>query len=68
MSHLNNAFQILAIAQEANAQPGEGLSALQTITYFLLIPTALFAVIGGLAWLGSAPKKDHASSITRIED
>ena len=68
MSHLHNAFQILAIAQEPNAQPGESLSALQTFTYFALIPTALFLVIGGLAWLASAPKKDHAASITRIED
>ncbi len=68
MSHLHNAFQILAIAQEGGAQPGEGLTALQTFTYFAVIPVALFLVIGGLAWLASAPKKDHSASITRIED
>lgn len=68
MSHLNNALQILTIAQEGGAQPGESLTALQTFTYFFVIPTALFLVIGGAAWLASAPKKDHAASITRIDD
>ena len=60
-----NAFH--SIAQEGMANPGEGLTVIQTITYFVVLPIALFAVIGGLAWIGgrdkSAPKRDIINSI-----
>jgi hypothetical protein len=56
------------INQEGNAQPGEGLTAFQTVTYFFLIPLGLFAVIGGLAWLSSAPKKERKDVINKISD
>jgi hypothetical protein len=46
------------INQEGGALPGEGLTAIQTVTYFVLTPLALFLVIGGLAWITSAPKKE----------
>ena len=46
------------INQEGGAQPGQGLTALQTVTFFVLIPLGLFVVIGGLAWISSAPKKE----------
>jgi hypothetical protein len=45
------------INQEGGVMPGEGLTALQTVTRFVLIPLGLFTVIGGLAWVTSAPKK-----------
>ena len=53
------------IAQEGNAQPGEGLTALQTFTYFVLIPVGLFVIIGGLSWIASAPKKEKRKEITQ---
>jgi hypothetical protein len=68
MSHLANAFQILAIAQEPNSQPGQGLTASQTVLYFVIAPVALFVVIGALAWAGGSSKRDGQSSITHIED
>ena len=50
------------INQEGGAMPGEGLTALQTVTRFVLVPLGLFAVIGGLAWVASAPKKAKSES------
>jgi hypothetical protein len=56
------------INQEGGAMPGEGLTALQTVTRFVLIPLGLFVVIGGLAWVTSAPKKAKRDVINKIED
>jgi hypothetical protein len=56
------------INQEGGAMPGEGLTALQTVTRFVLIPLGLFTVIGGLAWVTSAPKKAKKDVINKIED
>jgi hypothetical protein len=62
MSHL-----LHAIAQEGAADPGKGLTALQTFTYFVGVPVALFAIIGGLAWISGrdkrAVKRDVINSI-----
>ena len=55
------------INQEGNAQPGEGLTALQTFTYFVAIPVGLFLIIGGLSWIASAPKKEKRKEITQGE-
>jgi hypothetical protein len=56
------------INQEGNAQPGQGLTALQTFTYFILTPIALFVVIGGLSWVASAPKREKKDLINSIPD
>lgn len=56
------------VNQEGGAQPGEGLTAIQTFTYFVAAPLILFVVIGGLAWIASAPKKVKGDRITKIED
>jgi hypothetical protein len=56
------------INQEGNAQPGEGLTALQTFTYFLFAPVAIFAVIALVSWFASAPKKEKRDVINRIDD
>jgi hypothetical protein len=56
------------INQEGGAMPGEGLTALQTVTRFVLVPLGLFVVIGGLAWVSSAPKKAKKDVINKIED
>lgn len=66
ITSLSQVTQLLPmIAQEGNAQPGEGLTALQTFTYFVLIPVGLFIIIGGLSWIASAPKKEKLKEITQ---
>jgi len=56
------------INQEGNAQPGEGLTALQTFTYFVFAPVAIFTVISLISWFASAPKKAKRDVINRIDD
>lgn len=56
------------INQEGNAQPGEGLTALQTFTYFVFAPVAIFTVIALISWFASAPKKANRDVINRIDD
>ena len=56
------------IAQEGNAQPGEGLTALQTFTYFVFAPVAIFSIIALISWFASAPKKAKRDVINRIDD
>ena len=67
-SLIESAHLLPMINQEGGAMPGEGLTALQTVTRFILIPLGLFAVIGGLAWISSAPKKAKRDVINRIDD
>jgi cbb3-type cytochrome oxidase subunit 3 len=59
------------VNQEDGAMPGEGLTAIQTVTYFVIAPIALFVIIGGIAWAFSgekkSAKKSESSSITTIE-
>ncbi|MFM6842053.1 MAG: hypothetical protein ACKOVI_06545 [Candidatus Planktophila sp.] len=54
------------INQEGNAQPGQGLTALQTFTYFFLAPVAIFTVIALVSWYASAPKKENVDVINQI--
>ena len=54
------------VNQEGNAHPGAGLSVMQTVTYFVLAPLALFAVIGGITWFATSPKKENADIIHQI--
>ena len=56
------------IKQEGNAQPGEGLTALQTFTYFFLTPVGIFTLISLIAWFASAPKKAKQEVINSIPD
>ena len=56
------------INQEGGAEPGEGLTALQTFTYFFAAPVAIFTVIALLSWFASAPKKAKKDVINRIDD
>jgi hypothetical protein len=64
---INPLSQVIArlpmINQEGGAMPGEGLTAIQTFTYFVAAPIALFAIIGGLSWVASAPKKSKKSDV-----
>ena len=58
------------INQEPGAMPGEGLTALQTFSYFVAAPITLFVVISVLVWALDGGRKKHrasASVITHIE-
>jgi hypothetical protein len=63
------ATQLAAINQEPGAMPGEGLTALQTFTYFVAAPVALFLGISLIVWALTSDKKKQTSSsvITSIE-
>jgi hypothetical protein len=58
------------INQEPGALPGEGLTALQTFTYFVAAPIGLFLGISLIVWALTGDKKKSSSSssvITHIE-
>ena len=44
-----------------------GMSVLETVVTFFVVPTVMFVVISVLAYAMSKPKKAKASSITTIE-
>lgn len=43
-----------------------GISAIETLVTFFIIPTAMFVVISAIAYALTAPKKEKASAITSI--
>ena len=54
-------------AIEDGTVAGEGLSAIETVVTFLIIPVVMFFVIAGLSWVGSRPRTTKTqSSITTI--
>ena len=58
------------INQEPGAMPGEGLTAVQTFTYFVAAPIGLFLAISLIVWALTGEKKKSSSSssvITHIE-
>ena len=57
------------INQEPGAMPGEGLTALQTFTYFVAAPIGLFLIIAIAVWAFTGTKKKASSTsvITTIE-
>ena len=57
------------INQEPGAMPGEGLTALQTFTYFVAAPIGLFLIISIAVWAFTGKKKSGRSPsvITTIE-
>ena len=58
------------INQEPGAMPGEGLTALQTFSYFVAAPVGLFLAISLIVWALTGDKKKSVSStsvITHIE-
>jgi hypothetical protein len=62
---------LAAINQEPGAMPGEGLTAVETFSYFVAAPIALFLVISLITWALTGEKKSskasNSSSITSIE-
>ena len=58
------------INQEPGSMPGEGLTAVETFSYFVAAPIGLFLVISLLVWATTGEKKKSSSSssvITHIE-
>lgn len=58
------------INQEPGAMPGEGLTALQTFTYFVAAPIGLFLGISLIVWALTGDKKKSTSApsvVTHIE-
>lgn len=55
------------INQEGGAMPGEGLTSLETFTRYFAVPILAFVVIGGLAWVTSAPKREKKDVINSID-
>jgi hypothetical protein len=51
--------------------PGEGLTAVETFSYFVAAPVGLFLLISLIAWALTGEKKDkkvkNSSSITSID-
>ena len=68
MNHLNSLVTLNSIAQEDGYVPSEGLSAIDTVVTFVVIPVALFFGIALIAWAltGERSKKKN-SSITSID-
>ena len=71
MIHIASAIHAIAKgAQEDGTNAGEGLSALETFTYFFAAPVALFLVISVItyAFTGERRKKEkNASVVTSID-
>ena len=61
--------QLLMINQEPGAMPGEGLTAIETFTYFVAAPVGLFLLISLISWAltGEKKKSKSTSSIPHIE-
>jgi hypothetical protein len=62
---------LTAINQEPGAMPGEGLTAVETFSYFVAAPVGLFLLISLIAWALTGEKKDkkskNSSSVTSID-
>lgn len=71
LNHLSQgALELAMINQEPGSLPGEGLTALQTFTYFAAAPIGLFLGISFLVWITSGEKRERkspSSVITTIE-
>ena len=71
MIHFASAVQILSLEnQEDGTLAGEGLSAIETFTYFFAAPTVLFLAISVITYAltGERKKKEKISSIVTSID
>ena len=66
---MNSQILNLAINQEDGSMPGEGLSVLETVMYFVLAPTGLFIGISLIVYLAVRPNNARGTAgraITKI--
>ena len=71
MINLASAIQMLSLDnQEDGTNAGEGLSAIETFTYFFAAPTVLFIAISVITYAltGERKKKDKISSVVTSID
>jgi hypothetical protein len=71
MINLASAIQILSLDnQEDGTNAGEGLSAIETFTYFFAAPTVLFIAISVITYAltGERKKKEKISSVVTSID
>lgn len=71
MIHLVSAIQILSLDnQEDGTVAGDGLSVLETFTYFFAAPTVLFVAISVITYAltGDRKKKEKNSSVVTSID
>ena len=71
MIHFASAVQILSLEnQEDGTLAGEGLSAIETFTYFFAVPTVLFLAISVITYAltGERKKKEKISSVVTSID
>ncbi len=71
MIHFASAVQILSLDnQEDGTLAGEGLSALETFTYFFAAPTVLFVAISVITYAltGERKKKEKTNSVVTSID
>jgi uncharacterized membrane protein len=69
--HLASAIQILSLEnQEDGTVAGDGLSVLETFTYFFVAPTVLFVAISVITYAltGDRKKKEKISSVVTSID
>ena len=60
-------MHLIMSAVEDGTVAGPGLSAIETLVTFFIIPVAMFFIIAGLSWVGSRPRTARTqSSITTI--
>ena len=66
---MNSQLINLAISQEDGSLPGEGLSVLETVMYFVLAPAGLFIGIALIVYFAVRPKNARGTAgraITKI--
>ena len=71
MIHFASAVQILSLDnQEDGTLAGEGLSAIETFTYFFAAPTVLFVAISVITYAltGERKKKEKTNSVVTSID
>ena len=71
MIHFASAVQVLSLDnQEDGTLAGEGLSAIETFTYFFAAPTVLFLAISVITYAltGERKKKEKISSVVTSID
>jgi len=71
MIHIASAIHAISMgAQEDGTNAGEGLSAIETFTYFFAAPVALFLVISVITYAltGERKKKEKTSSVVTSID
>jgi hypothetical protein len=66
-THFHAFHGLQEIVQEDGANPGKGLTAVETALIFFAAPIGIFALISGIVMSLTGEKKSKSSSLTYIE-